>query len=914
VVVSGDEAAVDRVVEEWRERGCRVRRLRVSHAFHSPAMDPVLDELGSVAGELDYRRPELLWAGALAGDVLTECDSTYWPAQTRQAVRFADAVAALAEQGVSLFIEVGPDGSLSALGPDAVAGIGSDEGVFIPLQRRKEHAGQGVTGLVTGLARAFVNGATVDWSAVLPTGKRVELPTYAFRHERYWPSGVLTAPTAGPASGGEGASTAAEAQFWAAVEGGDLARIADTLALEDQRQLGDVLPALASWRRREMDRSVTANWRYRVSWAPVAEPDSRVLSGTWLVVVAPGQADDDLMRGCVQALAARGAEVLTMETTETADQERMAAQISAMLPEAGVSGVVSLLALDETPLPGHPELANGLAGTQTLVQSLIALGVHAPAWVLTRGAVAAAPSEAPTPVQAQTWGLARVAILEHPDHGGGLIDLPAEFDEQAAARLCAVLAGCGEDQVAIRRTGIFGRRLTRAAQPRENVQRWVPRGTVLITGGTGAIGGHVARWLVGRGAQRLVLTSRSGPGAADVAALAAELATAGAQVEVIASDAADDAALAGVIARIGDGGPPLTAVMHAAGLGQETALDEMSVEELASMLAAKAAGAASLDRLTAGLDLDAFVLFSSIAATWGSGMQGGYAAANSFLDALAENRLARGLAATSVAWGPWGGGGMTGVEGAAQMTRRGLRLIEPDQAIQALAQVLDGQEQLITVVDVDWARFAPPFTLRRPSPLIESLPEVNEALGAVENGNGPADTEAGSALARQLAGLSRAEQDRLLIDLVRAEAAVVLGHADVEAVEADRSFSDLGADSLTAVELRDRLTAATGLHLPSTLLFDYPTPAALADHLRACHTEETSAAQPVLAELDKLESMLVALTGNDESAQITNRLEVVLSKWKEARERIAESGVAEKLESSTDDEVFDFIGKELGIY
>ncbi|MFD0279584.1 type I polyketide synthase [Kitasatospora sp. NPDC127111] len=908
VVISGEAEAVDAVVEEWRERGRRVRRLRVSHAFHSPAMDPVLDELSAVAAGLEYRRPQLMWAGALTGELVTECEAGYWPAQTRGAVRFADAVAALAEQGVSVFIEVGPDGSLSSLGPDIVAGAGREDAAFVPLQRRNDES---VPSLVTGLARAYVNGAAVEWSSVLPTGTSVELPTYAFRHELYWPKGVQTPPNAGA----DGTGTAAEAQFWAAVESGDLAKLVDTLALEDQRHLGEVLPALASWRRREQDRSVTANWRYRVGWAPVADPAPAVLAGHWLLVVTPEQAEEDLWQACVRALTARGADVVTMVTTETADQRRMAAQIAATLPEAGVSGVVSLLALDETPLPGHPVLANGLAGTQTLIQALIAEGVHAPMWAVTRGAVAATPDEALTsPVQAQTWGLGRVATLEHPDHGGGLVDLPAEFDEQAAARLCAVLAECGEDQVAIRPAGLFGRRLTRAGQPRGAAGRFVPRGTALITGGTGAIGGHVARWLAGRGAERLVLTSRSGAGAAGTAALAAELATTGARVDVFACDAAEDTALAGVIARIGASGPPLTTVMHAAGLGQATALDDVSVEETAAMLAAKAAGAASLDRLTAGLDLDAFVLFSSIAATWGSGLQGGYAAANAYLDALAENRLARGLAATSVAWGPWGGGGMTDAEGAAAMTRRGLRLIDPAQAIEALAQALDGRDRLLTVVDVDWARFAPPFTLRRPSPLIESLPEVIEALAAKGDATGSADTSAGSALAQQLAGLSRVEQDRLLTDLVRTEAAAVLGHASIESVEADRAFNDLGADSLTAVELRDRLGASTGLRLPSTLLFDYPTSAALADHLRVSLTEETSPAQPVLAELDKLEGMLAGIAGDDESALITNRLEVVLSKWREARAQTAETGVAEKLESSTDDEVFDFIGKELGIH
>ncbi|MEU5540602.1 beta-ketoacyl synthase N-terminal-like domain-containing protein, partial [Streptomyces sp. NPDC020362] len=189
VVVSGEADAVEQVVETWRERGRRVRRLRVSHAFHSPAMDPVLDELATVAARLEHRTPQLLWAGALTGEALTECEPGYWPAQARHAVRFADAVAALATQGVSVFIEVGPDGSLSTLGPDAVAGTGAEEAVFVPLHRRDE---QGVHALLAGLARAFVRGVAVDWSTVLPAGRRVELPTYAFRHERFWLDGGVS--------------------------------------------------------------------------------------------------------------------------------------------------------------------------------------------------------------------------------------------------------------------------------------------------------------------------------------------------------------------------------------------------------------------------------------------------------------------------------------------------------------------------------------------------------------------------------------------------------------------------------------------------------------------------------------------------------------------------------------------------
>ncbi|MFI6093859.1 SDR family NAD(P)-dependent oxidoreductase, partial [Streptomyces sp. NPDC051218] len=806
------------------------------------------------------------------------------------------------------FVEVSPHPVLTA----AVTETAEDAGVAGVLAvGTLERDNGGATRLVRSLAEAYVGGLPVDWKSVLPCGEQVELPTYAFQHQRYW---LESAATPVPVGGG-GASTAAEAQFWAAVEGGDLAQIADTLALDDQNQLDCVLPALASWRRREQDRSATANWRYRVTWAPVPEPDSRSLSGTWLVVTTPEQAGDGLTRGCVEALTVAGAEVVLLETTATADRERMAERIRTELPESGINGVVSLLALDETPVPEHPVVAGGLAATLMLVQSLGDAEVDAPLWVVTSGAMAAGPGEAPARlVQSQVWGLGRVVALEHPDRWGGLVDLPAVLDDSAGTRLAAVVAGCGEDQVAIRSAGLLGRRLTRASGPRAVGAEWTPRGSVLVTGGTGAIAGHVARWLAGRGAPRLVLTGRSGPAAYDIAATAAELATAGTTVDVVACDVSDRPELAGLVGWTGATGPALSAVMHTAGVGQATTVEETDVAETAAVLAAKAAGAVHLDELTRemGLDLDAFVLFSSISATWGSSVQPAYGAANTFLDGLAEYRRAQGLPATSVAWGPWGGGGMTDDDTATWMARGGLHAMESAHAVQALAQILDGGEGLVTVADVDWARFAPTFTLRRSSPLIEDLPEVRQALeGPVVDA--AADSDAGTALRQELAGLSRAEQNRTLIKLVQSKAASVLEYASAEAVEATRAFSDLGFDSLTSVELRNRLSTATGLKLPATLLFDCPTPVALAEFLWNEEFQDGPVQGSLVEEVDRLGSLLTGATPDEKTYQlITDRLQGLISQWSEIGADSERQAVAEKIGSATDDEIFEFIHKELG--
>jgi thioesterase domain-containing protein len=330
----------------------------------------------------------------------------------------------------------------------------------------------------------------------------------------------------------------------------------------------------------------------------------------------------------------------------------------------------------------------------------------------------------------------------------------------------------------------------------------------------------------------VVLVGRSGPAAAGVAVLAAGVAGAGSAVAVVACDIAERASVRALLTWIGASGPRLSAVLHAAVSIGLASLAETGIAGLTAGLAAKVAGAAVLDELTAGLELDAFVLFSSIAGVWGSSVHGPYAAGNAYLDALASHRRGRGQAATSVAWGVWDAGWVRGGGPvAAGLRRQGLAFLDPGRALAVLEQVLADDETFIAVADVDWAHFAPAFTVRRPSPLIGDLPEVRQALAA---GDGSAATAgAQTSLARRLAGLPRAGQETLLTDLVRAEAAAVLGHPSPEAVGANAGFLELGLDSLTAVELRNRLNAVSGLRLPATAVFDHPTSLLLARHLRA---------------------------------------------------------------------------------
>ncbi|GAU69352.1 polyketide synthase, partial [Streptomyces sp. NBRC 110611] len=822
VVVAGDLAAAEEIAAHFAAQGRKTKRLTVSHAFHSPLMEPALDGLREVAAELTYHAPDVTVISGLTGRPATDDElrsADYWVAHARGAVRFADTLRAAHDCGAGTFLELGPDSVLSAAAEEALGDEADAQ--IVPLLR----AGRGEERCAaTALARLHVRGTAVDWPGYLAgTGARtVDLPTYAFQHERYWPE-------PDPVRRAQATADPADAELWGAVERGDTAELAALLGLRDEQHasLYALLPALSSWRQHRHEKALLDSTRYRVTWRPVPAAAAPVLDGSWLLVTADGIDSDEIRH----ALRGHGAQFETL-VLDAACHERteLAARLDAVRAQGhAFSGILSLLPLADR--PGHQPGAEppaGLALSLVLTQALTDAPLDAPLWTLTRGAVTTGPADPLTnPLQAAVWGLGRVAALEHPQLWRGLIDLPATLDAPATQHLVSALAAQGgEDQIALRATGAYGRRLVRHPQAElPPADAFTAHGTVLITGGTGALGAETARWLARSGAGHLLLTSRRGPEAPGAAELAAELEALGAEVTLAACDTADRGALAALLASVPPE-HPLTGVVHAAGVGQQAPLAETSLDDAAGAMAAKLLGAAHLDALLDGHDLDFFVLISSIAGVWGSAGQSAYGAANAYLDALAEHRRARGLPATSVAWGPWAEAGMATHEAVTdQLHKRGLRFLAPATALAELRRALVHDEVTVTVADIDWERYHPVFTSARPSVLFDELTEV-QALAPTDG------AAAAPEFAARLRGLDEDEQQRLLADLVRAEAALALGHDSADAVPERRAFRDAGFDSLTAVELRKRLAALTGLALPATLVFDYPTPAVLARHLR----------------------------------------------------------------------------------
>ncbi|MFJ4656840.1 type I polyketide synthase [Nocardia sp. NPDC088792] len=523
----------------------------------------------------------------------------------------------------------------------------------------------------------------------------------------------------------------------------------------------------------------------------------------------------------------------------------------------------------------------------------------------------ALPDETPDPASAAVWGLIRSAQTEYP---GRIVLLDA--DESAGAQeispdLIRAAIATGEPQVALRGDRILVPRLeTSTSAVAEPVS--FGSGTVLITGGTGGLGALLARHLVAaHEVRRLLLVSRRGEQADGAAELATELAESGAEVRIAACDVTDRNALRELLDTL-PAEYPLTGVVHTAGVLDDGTFHALTADQVDRVFAPKAEAAWHLHELTRDLKLSAFVLFSSIAGMIGSAGQANYAAANSFLDALALHRRAAGLPALSLAWGPWQQDiGMTGAldrTALARLDRLGLAPLDRADGLRLFDEALTAAEPVTALLRLDTDKL-------RLEAHTGPIPAVLHGFVRGRGRSAPAPREELS-LAARLAGVAEPKRRGVVLDLVRENVAAVLGYGSADDIGPDRGFSQLGLDSLGGVELRNRLSKASGLSLPSTLVFDYPTAGDAADYLLT-HIVVTAPAHPVpaaapgdMAQLEALLERIIASGGdNDETVAglrgVNERLRAHLAgKWSD--------GEFDDLEFRSDSELLDLIDEEFG--
>ena len=816
VVVAGVPEALTELAAFCEEEGVRARVIPVDYASHTPLVEPIRGALAAALGVVQPVAGRVPLYSTLSGSLLDNTaamDADYWFKNLRAPVRFEEAVRALVADGFSIFIE-------TSAHPVLTVGIGEVvedyPGRVCTVTGTLRRDDGGLRRLLTSAATLWTAGTDIDWNTLTPTpdGGPVKLPA------DLWGEPERTqAPSA---------ASLEENRFWRIVERGDGQELAEMLGLgqdADRSSMDAFLPVLSQWWQKRRETEVVNSWRYRVVWRPMADVRHEPLSGTWLVVVPRDLADDDLAVGCAKAVSeAGGNPVMVPVNTAAAEHDGLAGTFR-MYADPTISGVLSLLALDESPHPEHPVIPAGLLATVRVLQAMEEADCDARLWSVTSGAVAVGPGETVThPTQAHLWGLNRVAALENPARWAGLIDLPANPDPTTLHHFTQLLTHPVEDQTAIRNHTCHTRRLTPTPTTSTPTTPYTPTGTVLITGGTGALGAHTARWLARKNTPHLLLLNRQGPNTPHNQQLRNELLQLGAQhVTITTCDTTNKQALATILANI-PAQHPLTTVIHTAGVVDDGPVNEMTAAQMETVLLPKSQAVQNLHELTADLDLTAFVLFSSCGGLLPNVGQGAYAAGNAYLDAFAEHRRSMGLPATSVAWGAWAGKGMAEKDSFVDwIGRGGMDLMTPHLAVTGLQQALDHGDTTVVVANVDWERFARRYHTTRAQPLVSELVELDAVVAAPE-------ADEASGLAR-LTRLPEEQRRGELLDIAMGELATVLGHSSPKNIMPDAAFKELGIDSVTAIELRNRITKATGLRFSPIAVFDHPTSEALTEHL-----------------------------------------------------------------------------------
>ena len=800
VVISGAGTAVAEVTARLTAEGIKTKALTVSHAFHSPLMKPMLAEYERVVRTIRFMPPSIPLVscvdGALVSHEVTRPE--YWLRQVMDPVRFAAGMRALEAQGVTAYIEIGPQPVLLGMGRQSLDPSSADVD-WLPSLRSDTDAWQTMLGSLSAL---HVKGAPIDWKGFDAPyeRRRVPVPSYPFRQKEYWLRGLDSSS-------------------------------------EDKHGRSSV-PA----------ESHSGPRLYEVQWRqqqPLTDAGSRAGSYAWMIFADSQGVGDRLAsllveKGVVPTVVTAGSRYAQLAAhryeIDGSNAEHYSRLWSMLRGQSAADvRVVHLWSLDTPSLDrsaadAAPDIIRPIETLLHLSHAMAGACTTPALWCVTRGAAGVEQSseDGLAVEQAPLWGFGRTLALEHPELWGGLIDLLARDSEAELLSLIdEVAAGEPEDQIALRGPRRYAARLT----PRED--RDAPPlklradAAYLVTGGGGALGLHVAQWLVERGARHLVLASRRGRADPQVQSVVQSLEALGATTTIMAADVSRAEDVNRLMTAIADLGVPLRGVVHAAGIDVPTPARELSVDGIRAVMAPKAMGSWLLHERTRDLPLDFFVLFSSVASVLGSSGRAHYGAANAFLDALALKRHLLGLPGLSVNWGPWKGGGMASDEQLRDFDRIGNRALDPDASLDSLEILTSAGDTQTAVVDIDWKVFTPVYESRRPRPLIADLheqgtvgaePEPGRAAGssnaAGESGDGQWTT--------MLRSLPKSERGQKLEALLRAEVADTLGFDDASSVAPGASFYDIGMDSLMMAELVGRLNRRTGV--PSSgLVFDHPT-------------------------------------------------------------------------------------------
>ena len=846
VVISGEAKAIGMVRDSLESQGIKTKQLQVSHAFHSPLMEPMLAEFEAVASQITYNQPRIPLISNVTGARADESISTasYWVNHVRQPVKFAQSMETLHQQGYELFLEIGPKPILLGMGRQCVP---EDGGAWLPSLRPGQEDWQQ---MLQSLGELYVRGVKVDWLGFDRDYARnkVVLPTYPFQRQRYW---IET-----DENESRKADTSLENKTTSIVDwlnDGNNQQLAQQLekvgkfSPEQVNLLPELLEILVKQHQEQLTAATIKDWLYQVQWKPLlnTQPKTSIQPGHWLIfadstLVGENLAQQLQQQGCECSLVYRGERYqklgsgsYQLNPTEPQEFEQLIQAIgeNSKFP---LERVIHLWSLDS---PTSKDLTItsleqaqrwGCGTVLHSVKALIKTNNVPQLWLVTRGTQSVQSKTEEVSVAASPlWGMGRVISLEHPQLWGGMVDLDPQTPASETETLLQLLADKNqqEDHLGLRGEGAYIARLVKQSPPISQPVSLESHATYLITGGLGALGLHTAKWMVEKGARHLVLTGRKQP-SAKVQQTIEELQKAGAQVLVLCGDISQEEDATKILESIEASLPTLRGVIHAAGVLDDGLLQQMSWEQFIRVMAPKVEGAWHLHSLTQNLPLDFFVCFSSMASLLGSPGQGNYAAANAFMDALVHHRRGMGLPGLSINWGPWAQAGMAAnldSRHQGRMVAKGIMTLSSEQGLQVLGQLLEQSFAQVGVLPVEWSVFQEQFSLGNQMPLVSEL--VRETKFIADKPAAP-QTE----IFTPLLQMSSTQRQEFLNSYLRKLIAAIL-QMPPEQIPLTDSLLDSGMDSLMVMEAINRIGRDLQLMLYPREFYERPKINSLAKYL-----------------------------------------------------------------------------------
>ncbi len=822
IVISGRREAVRAAIAALNTKGIKTKRLTVSHAFHSPLMEPMLATFEKVAASVSYSLPKIKLISNLTGELATTevTNPQYWCHHVRQPVKFAASMETLYQQGYEMFLEIGARPTLLGMGRYCLP---ENLGIFLPsLSPTQEDWQQ----LLQSLAALYVRGLPVDWSAFDQdySRRRLQLPTYPFQRQRYWANISEDSPQK---------SLSKDNPLTNLLLKGNTKQLAQhlettgKLSKDELKLLPKLLQLLVHHNQEQLKVTSIEDWFCEIEWQlqPRRSTNHKQNGfhkpGSWLILADEGSVGQTIAKllyqqghTCILVYVGDAYQIkedgtYIINPASPTDFERLFQEVVGNLNpplqkvihlwslQAQVASELTISSLKQAQILG-------VGSTLHLLQALVKFNHFPRLWLVTRGATPVG-SKLPGIAQAPLWGLGKVVSLEHPELWGGMLDLAFEATEDEVTKLLAEIQDYqDEDHLAFREGNRYVARLVKKPLPEVKEISFHSDGTYLITGGLGALGLKVACWMVERGVRQLVLTSRRGT-VTPVQETLRQLEQAGAKVVVARADVSQEEDMVRIFEEIETSMLPLRGIVHAAGVPGYEAIKDMNFNSFESVLRPKVEGTWILHQLTKGMKLDFFVNFSSISSVWGSKGQAHYTAANCFLDLLAHYRQGLGLPALSVNWGPWQGGGMAVEEFQTWMTKLGMEVLQPEQALTALEYLLEAGCVQTTVANVDWTRFKSIYETRGKRLLLEQI-EVGEATEQQ-------DSKQQSEILEKLDAASVQDYYSILVAYLQSLVAKVLRLASSQLVSPQQGLFEMGMDSLMTVELVELVQSQLKLKL-----------------------------------------------------------------------------------------------------